>query len=94
MPICPYLHLFKYPLRCPGAGFYQNFDKLGAWITWLQYISFIRYGYEALMINEYCPLYSATCLPTHLAERHALTLMPVIGIMQTAKQQWLQRVVC
>ena len=45
-----------------GGGFYQNLDKLPVFISWLQYISFIRYAFEALTINEFrcvgaaCPI--------------------------------------
>jgi ABC-type multidrug transport system ATPase subunit/ABC-type multidrug transport system permease subunit len=43
-----------------GGGFYQNLDKLPVFISWLQYISFIRYAFEALTINEFRDL-TFTC---------------------------------
>lgn len=36
-----------------SAGFYIPFHNLNAFMKWLSYVSFARYGYSALLINEY-----------------------------------------
>jgi ATP-binding cassette subfamily G (WHITE) protein 2 len=35
------------------GGFYANMDTVPVWLRWLQWISFVRYAFEALMINEF-----------------------------------------
>ena len=35
------------------GGMFTNLDSYHAWITWLQYLSPIRYGLEAIVRNEY-----------------------------------------
>lgn len=35
------------------SGFYANQSQLMSWIGWLQYISPMKYAFEALMRNEY-----------------------------------------
>eukprot|EP00002_Diphylleia_rotans_P021398 TRINITY_DN4164_c0_g1_i3.p1 TRINITY_DN4164_c0_g1~~TRINITY_DN4164_c0_g1_i3.p1 ORF type:complete len:680 (-),score=125.78 TRINITY_DN4164_c0_g1_i3:252-2291(-) len=35
------------------SGFYVNLDTMPVFITWLQHISFIKYGYRALVRNEF-----------------------------------------
>lgn len=37
------------------AGFFSNSGKLPVWITWVQYISPIRYGLEGIVTNEFDP---------------------------------------
>jgi len=36
-----------------AAGFYVEPAQLPDWISWLRYISFLRFSYDALMINEF-----------------------------------------
>ena len=36
-----------------SAGFYIPFHNLNAFMKWLSYVSFARYGYSSLLINEY-----------------------------------------
>ena len=35
------------------GGQFANSDNIQAWISWFQYISPIRYGLEALVVNEF-----------------------------------------
>ncbi len=35
------------------GGFYANISNIPVWISWIQYISFINWGFQALSINEY-----------------------------------------
>ena len=35
------------------GGFFANSSSYPDWVTWLQYISPIRYGLEALVLNEF-----------------------------------------
>lgn len=34
------------------SGFFKNFETIPAWISWIQYLSPIRYSYEAFVRNE------------------------------------------
>jgi len=46
-----------------GGGFYQKLTAMPNWLVWLQYVSFFRYAFEAMMINQFHnSVY--TCLPT------------------------------
>lgn len=38
------------------AGFIISFDQMAPWIGWLSYLSFSKYGYQALMLTEYYKL--------------------------------------
>jgi ABC-type multidrug transport system permease subunit len=35
------------------SGFLSNVDSYPKWIAWIQYLSPIRYGFEALVRNEF-----------------------------------------
>ncbi len=35
------------------GGFYSNLSNMPVWISWLQYFSFISWGFQGLIINEY-----------------------------------------
>jgi ABC-type multidrug transport system permease subunit len=35
------------------GGFYINNDSIPVYFIWMKYWSFIRYGYEALVVNEF-----------------------------------------
>jgi ABC-type multidrug transport system ATPase subunit/ABC-type multidrug transport system permease subunit len=35
------------------GGFYSNLSNMPIWISWLQYFSFISWGFQGLIINEY-----------------------------------------
>jgi len=35
------------------GGFYSNLSNMPIWISWLQYFSFIGWGFQGLIINEY-----------------------------------------
>jgi ABC-type multidrug transport system ATPase subunit len=35
------------------GGFYSNLSNMPLWISWLQYFSFISWGFQGLIINEY-----------------------------------------
>ncbi len=37
------------------AGFFSNSGKLPVWISWVQYLSPIRYGLEGIITNEFDP---------------------------------------
>lgn len=38
------------------AGFFVNQDNIPIWLIEFQYLSFFKYGYQALMLNEYTDL--------------------------------------
>ena len=38
------------------AGFFVNQDNIPKWLIEFQYLSFFKYGYQALMLNEYTDL--------------------------------------
>lgn len=42
------------------AGFFVNLDDIPVFLRWISYVSFVRYGFQALSINEYTGL-SLTC---------------------------------
>ena len=44
------------------GGFYQNADNVAVYFVWVPYISFIRWGFEALVHNEFTGLVF-TCTP-------------------------------
>ena len=35
------------------SGYFLNLQDVPAWIGWIKYVSFIRYAFEALMVNEF-----------------------------------------
>jgi len=35
------------------AGFYVAIVRMPVWIRWVHYLSFIKYGYDAVIINEF-----------------------------------------
>lgn len=35
------------------SGFYANSDTISAWLAWIQWTSPIKYGFEAMMTNEF-----------------------------------------
>ena len=35
------------------SGYFLNEDSIPDWIGWIKYISFIRYAFQGLMINEF-----------------------------------------
>jgi hypothetical protein len=43
------------------AGFFVNQENIPVWLIEFQYLSFFKYGYQALMINEYTDL-QLTCM--------------------------------
>jgi len=46
-----------------GGGFYENLTVMPVWMLWMQYVSFFRFAFEAVMINQFHnSVY--TCLPT------------------------------
>jgi len=49
MILAPPLTLFMFI----AAGFYIPFHNLNLFMKWLSYVSFARYGYSALLVNEY-----------------------------------------
>lgn len=34
------------------SGFLVNHKNVPSWLKWLEYLSFVRYGFEALTLNE------------------------------------------
>jgi len=36
-----------------SAGFFISVNKLPVWIRWTHYISYLKYGYDSLMLNEF-----------------------------------------
>lgn len=52
------------------SGLYANRDTIQPWVAWIQYISFVSYGYQILVQNELtgarfvCPPSSTTCFTT------------------------------
>ncbi|KAI6228205.1 ABC transporter domain-containing protein [Aphelenchoides besseyi] len=47
------------------GGLYTNVAKMPVWIRWIQYLSWFRFGYEALIVNEWQHYPSITCEPKH-----------------------------
>mmetsp|Transcript_66636 Transcript_66636/g.177394 ORF Transcript_66636/g.177394 Transcript_66636/m.177394 type:complete len:158 (+) Transcript_66636:1-474(+) len=35
------------------SGFFLNDESVPTWLSWLKYISFIRYAFQALAVNEF-----------------------------------------
>jgi len=35
------------------SGFYANLNSIAKWLVWIKWLSPIRYGLEAMMLNEY-----------------------------------------
>jgi len=35
------------------GGFYVDIDNIPVWVRWLRYFSFLKYSYDALIINEF-----------------------------------------
>merc|ERR1712176_883237 len=49
MILAPPVTMFMYI----SAGFYIPLNSMNALMKWISYLSFARYGYSALLINEY-----------------------------------------
>ncbi|KAI6242749.1 hypothetical protein M3Y99_00181500 [Aphelenchoides fujianensis] len=47
------------------GGLYTNITKIPAWIRWIQYLSWFRFGYEALIVNEWQHYATIDCHPNH-----------------------------
>jgi ABC-2 type transporter len=45
------------------AGFFVNQSNIPVWLIEFQYLSFFKYGYQALMLNEYTDLTLACMNP-------------------------------
>eukprot|EP00696_Hemimastix_kukwesjijk_P001937 gnl/Hemi2/12350_TR4227_c0_g1_i1.p1 gnl/Hemi2/12350_TR4227_c0_g1~~gnl/Hemi2/12350_TR4227_c0_g1_i1.p1 ORF type:complete len:219 (-),score=64.49 gnl/Hemi2/12350_TR4227_c0_g1_i1:89-745(-) len=56
------------------GGFYVNSDNIPSWLRWLQYLSFIKYSYEAAVINDLSRSQTWTC-----ANPTAFTTCPISG---------------
>jgi len=35
------------------GGFFIGVDQIPVWLSWLQYLSYIKYGFAAIMQNEF-----------------------------------------
>ena len=58
------------------GGQFANSGSLQAWISWFQYVSPLRYGFEALVINEFNPRsYNATMILQSLTNNHTVTIL-------------------
>jgi ABC-type multidrug transport system permease subunit len=60
------LPMFIMPLML-FSGFFQNRGNLLAWISWLEYLSPIKYAFEAVMVNQYENLNAEVSIVTMLA---------------------------
>jgi len=58
------------------GGFYVNPDNFPVWISWLQWVSFLKYTYEALLINEFGDNSSETWTPSNPS---AYSTNPITG---------------
>jgi len=47
------------------CGFFINLSNLPLPVQWLQYLSFVRYSFEGLIINEYDGVFIKTCNPVN-----------------------------
>ena len=45
------------------AGFFVNQSNIPIWLIEFQYLSFFKYGYQALLLNEYTDLHLACMNP-------------------------------
>jgi ABC-type multidrug transport system permease subunit len=60
------LPMFIMPLMLL-SGFYQNRGNLRVWISWLEYLSPIKYAFEAVMLNQYGNLNAEVSIVSMLA---------------------------
>jgi ABC-type multidrug transport system permease subunit len=57
------------------SGFYQNRGNMMIWISWLEYLSPLKYAYEAVMVNQYENLNAEVQIVIMLAQyigKHAI----------------------
>lgn len=47
------MYMLTVNIRVLTAGFYVSIDQIPSWIRWLQYLSFFKYAYDALIITEF-----------------------------------------
>lgn len=58
------------------GGQFSNSGNLQAWISWFQYVSPIRYGFEALVINEFDSRnYNSTMILRSLTTNNTVTIL-------------------
>ena len=42
-----------FTFACLGCGFFITVDTLPPWVTWVPHISYLHYGFSALVVNEF-----------------------------------------
>lgn len=58
------------------GGFFVNLETAPKWISWIQYISVFKWGYQPLVINEFLDL-KLTCLDNELIRAGNMTVCPI-----------------
>lgn len=68
------------PLMLFGGQF-ANSKNIQAWISWFQYISPIRYGLEALTVNEYdSRIYNTTMILENILNKRTMVIANAAGM--------------
>lgn len=58
------------------GGFYLNASTVPPYFIWIYYISFFRYGFEALIVNEFTGR-TFVCLDSELITSNGITICPI-----------------
>jgi ABC-type multidrug transport system permease subunit len=71
------------------GGFYLNASSIGPWFIWIHYISFYKYGFEALMWIEFKDRVF-TCLDSEYLVLGAVKICPITSGNQVIANNGIQ----
>ncbi len=63
---------------CAG-GFFVSQDNLKVWIAWARWISFMKYSYELVLINEFALSHDQTFTPAATRSAYNSVGAPITG---------------
>jgi hypothetical protein len=75
-----YMPLFIWPLLVV-SGFYINFDSIPPYFRWLSFISWLRYAFEGLEVNQFEDL-------TKIEGEDSMTIILKILILGCTRDSW------
>jgi len=59
-----------------SGGFFTNLDAIGPWVSWIQWISPFKWGFEAYGLNEFTGL-QLYCKPDQYVYANGIAICPV-----------------